>query len=176
MTFVCWPCFFLTNRRATVQLHNVCDSNRHFNQGLSYGSVLASLLFLFYINNLADNLSNDAVIALFADDISILKTAYKKEDSVAAAQSEVNEWSQTCKLNLNEGKCECCPFSTCYNDTKRQLSLTIGGQKIRVNNTLRLLGVSRNQSLSFNAHVKHIKQSLSSRLRAITVTAHTSWG
>ena len=39
-----------------------------------------------------------------------------------------------------------------------------------------LLGVILNRSLPFNAHIKHIKQSLSSRFQAITVTTHASWG
>ena len=63
MTFIRWLRSFLTDRRACVQLYNVCSSSRRFNQGLPQGSVLAPLL-LFYINNLADNLSNDAVIAV----------------------------------------------------------------------------------------------------------------
>ena len=103
-TFIRWLCFFLTDHWACVKLHNVCCSSLPFNQGLPQGSVLASLLFLFYINNLVENLSNNAVIAFFADDVSILTIARKKEDSVAAVQSEVNkvyDWSRIWKLNLN---------------------------------------------------------------------------
>ena len=44
---------------------------------------------VFYINILAENLSNNAVIVLFADNISILTTSHKIEDAVPAAQSEV---------------------------------------------------------------------------------------
>ena len=76
----------------------------------------------------------------------------------------------------NLSKCKYCPFSTWSNDSKWCLSLTVGGQQIRINDTPQLLGVILDRSLSFNAHVKHMKQSLSSRLRAITVTAHASWG
>ena len=78
-----------------MQLHNVCSSSRRFNQGLPQGSVMAPLLFLFYVNNLAETLPNDVVTALFADGVSILTTARKKEDVVTAAQSEVTkvyEW------------------------------------------------------------------------------------
>ena len=89
---------------------------------------------------------------------------------------KVYEWSRTWKLNLNANKSECCPFSACSNDSKWCPSITIRGQQIRVNDTPWLLGVILDRSFSFNAHVKHIKQSLSSRLRAITVTAHASWG
>ena len=64
---------------------NVCSSSRPFTQGLLQGWVLAPLLFLFYINNLASLLNGDAVIALFADDVSILTTACKKEYAEVAA-------------------------------------------------------------------------------------------
>ena len=78
-----------------MQLHNVYSSSRRFNQGLPQDSVMAPLLFLFYVNNLAETLPNDVVTALFADGVSILTTARKKEDVVTAAQSEVTkvyEW------------------------------------------------------------------------------------
>ena len=87
--FICWIWSFLDDRRARVQLFNVLSSSRRFNQRLPQGSVLAPLLFLFYINDLAFSLNNDAVIVLFADDVSILTTAWKKEDAEAAAQSVV---------------------------------------------------------------------------------------
>ena len=60
--------------------------------------------FLFYINDLATTPNNDAVIALFADDVSILTTTWKREDAEATAQlvvSSVVTWSQEWKLNLN---------------------------------------------------------------------------
>ena len=76
-TFIRWIRSFFNDRRAHVQLFNVFSSSRHFTQGLPQGSVLAPLLFLFYVNNLASALNDDAVIALFADDASILTTAGK---------------------------------------------------------------------------------------------------
>ena len=76
-------------------------------------AVLAPLLFLFYINDLASLVNENAVIALLADDISILTKACKKEDAEAATQSLVNSiviLSQELKLNLNADKSEVCPF------------------------------------------------------------------
>ena len=96
-TFIQWIWSFFNDRRARVQLFNVFSSSWRFYQGLSQGSVLAPLLFLFYINNLASSLNNDAVLALFANDASILTTAHKKEAAEAATQSVVNSfviWNQ----------------------------------------------------------------------------------
>ena len=96
-TFIQWIQSFFNDRRAHVQLFNIFSSIRRFTQGLPQVSVLAPLLFLFYINNLASSLSDDAVIALFAGDVSILTIACKKEDAKIAAPSGVTSvlnWSQ----------------------------------------------------------------------------------
>ena len=171
-TFIRWIRSFLTDRRGRVQL-NVFSSSRRFTQGLPQGSVLAPLLFLFYINNVATTLNNDAVIALFADDVSILTSARKKEDAEATAQSTVNSiltWSQEWKLNLNAEKKEVCPFSTWSNDSSWNPTIFIGNQKVRVNTTPRLLGVILDRSLTFNAHIKKLTTSLASSIRIIRAT------
>ena len=93
-TFIQWLCSFLNDCRARLQPFNIFGSSCCFIQGLTQGSVLAPLLFLFYINNLATSTSFDTVIALFADDVSILTTDLKKKG--AAAESVINtvfDWS-----------------------------------------------------------------------------------
>ena len=178
-TFIRWICFFLNDPSRRVQLFNVFSSSRRFTQGLPQSSVLAPLLFLFYINDLASTLNDDAVIALFADDASILTTACKREDAEAAAQSVVNSvvtWSQEWKLNLNAEKSEVCPFSTWSNDSSWNTAIFIDNQKVRVNTTPRLLGVILDRSLRFNAHLKKLTTSLASSICIIRATAHTSWG
>ena len=178
-TFIRWIRSFLTDRRGRVQLFNVFSSSRRFTQGLPQGSVLAPLLFLFYINNLAITLNNDAVIALFADDVSILTTTRKREDDEATAQSVVSsvvKWSQEWKLKLNAEKIEVCPFSTWSNDSSWNPTIFIGNQKVRVNTSPRLLGVILDRSLSFNVHMKELTTSLASSVCIIRATAHTSWG
>ena len=178
-TFVRWIQSFFNDHRRRVELFNVFSSSQRFTQGLPQGSILAPLLFLPYINNLASSLNDDAVIALFAGDVSILITARKKEDAEAAAQSVVNSvliWSQEWKLNLNVDKSKVCPFSTWSNDSTWQPTIFIGAQKICVNITPRLLGVILDRSLTFNAQLKKLTTLLSFSIRIIRVTAHTSWG
>ena len=178
-TFIRWIRSFLTDRRGPVQHLNVLSSSRRFTQGLPQSSVLAPLLFLFYINDLATTLSNAAVIALFAEDVSILTTAHKREDAEATAQSVVNSvvtWSQEWTLNLNAEKSEICPSSTWSNDSSWTPSISIGNRKVRVNTTPRLLGVILDRSLTFNAHIKKLTTSLGSSIRIIRASAHTSWG
>ena len=178
-TFVRWVWSFFNDHRARAQLCNLFSSSRHFTKGLPQGSILSPFLFLFYTNNLASLLNNDAVIALFADDVSILATAWKKEDAKAAAQSVVNSMLIRCqewKLNLNPDKSKVRLFSTWSNDSSWQHALFLGTQKVPVNVTPRLLGVILDRSLAFNVHLKKLTMSLSSSLRIIRAHTHTSWG
>ena len=175
-TFIRWIRSFLDNCRARVLLFNVLSSSWHFDQGLPQGSVLASLLFLFYINDLASSLDDDAVIALFAD-VSILTMAQKKEDAEAAAHSVVSSvvtWIWEWKLNLNADKSKVCPFSTWSNDSNWNPSIFIDTQKVRVNTTSGLLGVILDRSLTFSAHLKKLTASLTSSIRIIRAMTHTS--
>ena len=84
-------------------------------------------------------------------------------------------WSQERKSNLNAEKSEVCPLSTWSNDSSWNPTIFIGNQKVRVNTTLRLLGVILHRSLTFNAHLKRLTTSLASSVRIIKATAHTSW-
>ena len=71
--------------------------SKQFHQGLPQGSVLPPLVFLFYINNLADLLPEDTIHALFADDVSILASHNSKEEATQIAHRSVNiavEWSK----------------------------------------------------------------------------------
>ena len=177
-TFIRWIWPFLNDRRGRVQLFNVSSSGRRFTQGLPQGSVLAPLLFLIYIKDLASSLNDDAVIALFGDDVSILTTARKKEDAEAVPQSVVNSvvsWSQLWKLNSNADKSEICPFSTWSNDSSWNPTIFIDTQRVRVNTAPRVLGVILDRNLTLNAHLKKLSASLTSSICIIRATAHTSW-
>ena len=128
---------------------------------------------------MASLLNDDAVIALFADDISMLTTAHKKVDAEAAAQSVVNSvviWSQEWKLNLNADTSEVNTFSISSNDSTWTPNIFTGTQKVYVNTTPLLLGVILDRSLTFNAHLKKLTTLLTSSIHIIRATAHTSWG
>ena len=158
-TYIRWIRFFLIDRRGRVQLFNVFSSSRRFTQGLPQGFVFASLLFLFYINDLASTLNDDKVIALFANDVSFLTTAPKREDvktNVQSIVSSVVTWSKEWKSNLNAEKSEACPFATWSNDSSWNPTIFIGNQKICVDTTPLLLDVILDRSFTFNALLKKL--------------------
>jgi hypothetical protein len=110
-----WLYGFLQNRQARV-LYNDCTSlSVDMRQGLPQGSVLSPLLFLFFMDRLAEILPKDTLNALFADDVGILATAPTIKAAEAKAQKTVDvvaQWSKENHLTLNSTKSESCLFTT----------------------------------------------------------------
>ena len=78
-------------------------------QGLPQGSVLAPILFILYINNLAELLPESTVNAMYAYDVTILGQSPSEKEAERLSQEAVDtvvEWSKSWKLNLNAGKSE----------------------------------------------------------------------
>ena len=85
MMFIRWLHAFLQNRQAKVKFCGTNSNSRVMRQGLPQGSVLSPILFLFYIDNLADILPESVVIAMFADDVTILSTDKDREEATQKA-------------------------------------------------------------------------------------------
>ena len=132
LLYVQWLYKFLQNRQARVRYDGTLGKSKQIHQGLPQGSVLAPLLFLFYINNLADLLPDFNINAMFADDVSILASAPKKEDAVRKAQTAVDvvvKWSREWKLNLNADKSEASFFTTASHEIKFKPVIIIEAQQ-----------------------------------------------
>ena len=72
------------------------------------GSLLGPFLFLLYLNDLPDVVSNSTSIALFADD-AICSSVVRTPDDCLASQRDLNcfyDWTTLWGLKFNTGKCE----------------------------------------------------------------------
>ena len=192
MTLVRWINSFLQNRQAKVRFNNVLSRSRKMTQGLPQGSVLSPVLFLFYINNLAEILPTDNINSLFADDVSILAVRKSLEEAEAAAQASVDivvKWAEEWKLKLNATKSEASFFSTATNEAhwkpKIVVSETLKKKKkkkkikkipISFKPTPRFLGVILDRQLCFGPHINTISEKLQNSYRMLAAVAHSKWG
>ena len=148
-------------------------------QGLPQGSVLSPLLFILFINNLAELLPPDALAAMFADDVTLLASHPDKKEAENSAQSLVDivaSWSKKWKLTLNADKCEACFFSTSTKEASWSPKIIIDGKTIKHEPTPRLLGVTLDRTLCFNAHVENTTKSAASKLKVLAKLAYADWG
>ena len=179
LQYIKWLSKFLSDRQARVRFNDTFSGWKSMRQGLPQGSVLAPILFLFYINNLADLLPTGNLNALFADDVAILSTNRNLQGAEEAAQKAVDivtQWSKRWKISLNATKSESSYFTTFTHEKKWKPNIMINGKSISFKPNPRLLGVILDRSLSFGPQVESVSKDATSKLRILAALAHTNWG
>ena len=108
---ISWIEHFLTNRQMAVTAKGKLSSSRNVVSGVPQGSVLGPILFLIFVNCIADHLS--CSYKIFADDLKIYMRVRHDSDAnltsdtnlcqhdITTLQNVATSWN----LKLNEGKC-----------------------------------------------------------------------
>ena len=93
---------FLRNRKQRVVLNGQNSTWVNVEAGIPQGSILGSLLFLIYINDLSENLVLNS--KLFADDTSLFSVIFDKDLSAKNLNDDlnrVNNWGFQWKIRFN---------------------------------------------------------------------------
>jgi len=124
---------------------------------------LGPLLFLLYINGLPKIINKTSAPIIFADDTSILFTHSNLIDfnkNIHIVFTTLNKWLRANQLSLNINKTNNVHFTT-----KRNMTVTL---KIRFNNNFitsssytKFLGVTMDNTLSWNNHIDLLAKKLS---------------
>ena len=124
--------------------------------GVSQGSVLGPILFLIYMNDLANSLP-ESKIRLFADDTNIflygldLPNINNKCNKVL---EDVSDWMLANRLSINIEKTNYTIFSpTRINRYVIHFNLSINGVSISKAQCVKYLGVYIDEDLKWNEHV-----------------------
>ena len=92
---------FLRNRKQRVGLNGQTSSWADVNAKVPQGSILGPLLFLIYINDLADGLSSNA--KLFADDTSLFSVVHNANTTEKELNNDlvkINRWAYQWKMSF----------------------------------------------------------------------------
>ena len=177
--YVAWLNNFLNNRQAKVQFNGATSRSRKIVQGLPQGSVLAPILFLFYINQMAEQLPDNITASLYADDVAILASSTSKPQAVKLAQEATNTvstWSKEWKLTLNGSKSEYMIFSQSHADSQWSPNIVIDDIPLKRNQNAKFLGITFDRTLTFNQHVTNVVKKAARKLKLLAAVAHSTWG
>ena len=98
-----------------------------------------------------------------ADDVCLAKSRVEH-----CSVEEIDRWMISNKLKLNDDKTELIVFSSKYRPRPCLSNVQIGSECIKQSNTVRNLGVSLDQTLSYGEHVSKLCKSSHYHLRNIS--------
>ena len=104
-----WFEAFLSNRKQRVVLGEFMSQWSEIKSGVPQGSVIGPILFIIYINDLIDNMTNPC--KMYADDTKILARIRKENEvlDTITMQEDIDKvvsWTNTWLMRLNIGKCK----------------------------------------------------------------------
>ena len=125
-----WIEQWLTDRRQRVVVDGEVSNWKSVLSRVPQGSVLGPLLFLIYINDLADNITNN--VLKFADDTKV----FRRVNDVGDKQHLQNDldrlvkWSEKCQM-FNLGKCKCLHTGHGNLDVNYEMGDTVLGTTVK---------------------------------------------
>ena len=165
---------YLKGRRSSVAIGGVQSEYRLITHGVPQGSVLGPLLFIIFVNDLPNSVSQSTV-DIYADDTT-LSTSAVVSDLPAIQQrlqddiNKIADWTSYNKMVLNASKTKSLlvtgkRLEKKAPDTKFKLSCK--DSEIEQKTSYKLLGVKLDNHLSFTEHIDDICKKMSQRIAVL---------
>ena len=122
--------------------------------GVPQGSVLGPCLFLFYVNDLLDNLS--FAVHVFADD-TLLYLAVKLQSDTNSLQKDLHElenWENKWLMEFNINKCQVLCVSRKWEPLNHDY--TLHDKILEVVDSVNYLGVTITLDLRWDQHISNV--------------------
>ena len=149
-----WIQSFLRDREQSVVVNGETSTPAAVDSGVPQGSVLGPSLFLFYINDIPDNITS--TVRLFADD-TIVYIALKPTSNNTILQADLDHlatWEKEWKMEFHPDKCQVIPITR--NKKKIINKYVLNGHTLESTSDAKYLGVTLTSDLKWNTHINNI--------------------
>ena len=142
--------------------------------GVPQGSVLGPLLFIIYMNDLNNSVTN-AKVTMFADDTTLLVSGKQERDvcqTMNVSLEQASDWFKSNKLVLNNGKTKLIKFSNGKrreNDIVPPPEILNGQDVINETNSTTFLGMIVDSRLNWHGHVEALSAKLNKACFALRI-------
>ena len=156
-----WFKSYLENRTQRVKFNGRLSNAIRVDLGVPQGSVLGPLLFLLYINDITDVISDKCVIRLFADDALIYTTGHSSQeisDKLNEQIMKVETWLDKNRLTVNISKTKIMVIRGVRRRAVEEVvKVKMNDQILEVVSEIKYLGIIIiDKNLNFSAHIDYI--------------------
>lgn len=158
-----WFRSYLDNRRQCVRVGSSYSDYGSISFGVPQGSVLGPVLFVLFVNDIA-NVSAILKTILFADDTTVSAAGSNFHELCNIVDSElevVTSWSISNKLSLNPDKTGAILFSNRLHDVDLVRGLNVNNVMINFVDSVSFLGLTIDCKLKFKDHIGVVSKKLS---------------
>ena len=149
-----WIENYLSNRSHYVLINN-CTSDTHpVLSGVPQGTVLASLFFIIYVNDIVDICKPPVIMDLFADDGKVSSPVNSIRDCLLLQNTiiDISLWSDTWQLALNNIK----TIVLHIGKSNPQFNYTLNNMILNASDEVVDLGVTMTSNLTFHRHIEKL--------------------
>lgn len=169
-----WFKSYLNNRAQAVNINSTLSDFKNINIGIPQGSILGPLLFIIFVNSLPNSV--DCKCTMYADDTTLLCTAYDSTTLQSDLQSNLNKivnWFNKNNLTLNIKKTKFMVFGTRYMlENFENVHLHCNNDSLDRVNEYNYLGVTFDPLMSWSEHINQMSSSISKRCGIIKRVKH----
>ena len=161
-----WFRDYLSGRKQATCVNGVLSQSLPISFGVPQGSILGPLLFIMYINDLPQCVTNGKV-ALYADDTAVFysaKNIHEVQRILEGQLSNVSQWLSENQLTLNLSKTKSMTIGSRQILAKGKLNLNLRGSSIENVESFKYLGVLLDERLTWDQHVDFLCKKVSKRL------------
>ena len=170
---------FLSSRTVQVRVGNTLSDTYNVEEGVPQGSVLSCTLFMIAINDVVKNFPVGVRSALYVDDLVIYMSGNSTNLLERQLQISINRLEQWCKKTgfiFSPAKTfamHVCRKKRC---PKMAHQFTMNNSPIHSKETIKYLGVTIDNSLTWTTHIKNLRSNCLRKLGLLKTISHKSWG
>ena len=163
-----WIKNFLTSRSQTVRIGSAFSNSCPVSSGIPQGSVLGPILFILFVNEIADPFGQSVKSKLFADNIKI----YSNISDLSSAMNFqvhldlINSWSKPWQLPIAHSKCNLFQIGSHFR-LSPSYNFKLDNIEIARTKTVIDLGIHFDENVKFISHIHEISKRANQRANLI---------
>lgn len=166
---------YLNSRSAKIRVGTATSAPFKISAGVPQGSILAPLLFNFYVHDIPQPLAHDVSLTQYADDTAYWVSAKTTHIAFTSLQTQINlmtEWMNNWLIKPNPKKSQLVLFHSgsltkSQNFNRSHIGIKINNTPVPLSTQATYLGINLHQYLNWTPEIKLISKRVSTRMNLI---------